>query len=458
MSISGTFVIDTTGAVLVSVTELTPGTGASNLGKAEDAAHTSGDVGVMVLGVRNDAGSAFAADGDYVPLSIDSSGALRVTGGSGGTQYTEGDTDASITGTAMLMEGAGDTLVAAQGTAADGLLVNLGGNNDVTVTGDALTALQLIDNLVLAEDAAHASSDPGVQALAVRKATPANLSTTDGDYEPLQVSAGRLWTSAVIDTALPSGTNAIGKLAANSGVDIGDVDVTSVVPGTGATNLGKAEDAAHTSGDVGVMALSVRQNSPSSSLAGTEGDYAPLITTQKGALFVDASANAIDTELPAAATLADGASNFSTPSVGACVQLWNGSTWDRARNVIEGTALSSAARTATTNSSDITTYGARGMLVFLRISSAGTGNLRIFVYGKDPVSGQYVSLNNSAPTITATGTYALSLGNGSNGTGVTGDGSMTQYVGAAFSGTVRVTIAHSDGSSWTYSAGYSFTY
>ena len=31
-----------------------------------------------------------------------------------------------------------------------------------------------------------------------------------------------------VDAALPAGTNAIGKLAANSGVDIGDVDVTSV--------------------------------------------------------------------------------------------------------------------------------------------------------------------------------------------------------------------------------------
>jgi hypothetical protein len=55
-----------------------------------------------------------------------------------------------------------------------------------------------------------------------------------------------------ITNALPAGTNAIGKLAANTGVDIGDVDVTSIVPGTGATNLGKAEDAAHASGDVGL--------------------------------------------------------------------------------------------------------------------------------------------------------------------------------------------------------------
>lgn len=52
----------------------------------------------------------------------------------GGTEYTEGDTDASITGGAMMMEGAANTLVPAQGTALDGLLVNLGSNNDVNVS------------------------------------------------------------------------------------------------------------------------------------------------------------------------------------------------------------------------------------------------------------------------------------------------------------------------------------
>jgi hypothetical protein len=35
-----------------------------------------------------------------------------------------------------------------------------------------------------------------------------------------------------ITNALPAGTNAIGKLAANSGVDIGDVDITSIAAGT----------------------------------------------------------------------------------------------------------------------------------------------------------------------------------------------------------------------------------
>jgi hypothetical protein len=83
-------------------------------------------------------------------------------------------------------------------------------------------------NLGKAEDAASAGGDTGVGMLAVRKATPADTSGTDGDYEFLQMDNGRLWASATIDAALPAGTNGIGKLTANSGVDIGDVDVTSV--------------------------------------------------------------------------------------------------------------------------------------------------------------------------------------------------------------------------------------
>lgn len=47
-----------------------------------------------------------------------------------------------------------------------------------------------------AEDVASADADVGVPAMAVRKATPANTSGTDGDYEMLQMSAGRLWVDA----------------------------------------------------------------------------------------------------------------------------------------------------------------------------------------------------------------------------------------------------------------------
>lgn len=71
----------------------------------------------------------------------------------------------------------------------------------------------------------------------------------------------------------------------------GTVAISSVTPGTTATSLGKAEDAAHTTGDVGVMALAVRQDSPAA-LAGASGDYIPLTTNAQGALrthIVDAA-------------------------------------------------------------------------------------------------------------------------------------------------------------------------
>lgn len=85
-------------------------------------------------------------DAEVVPLAgynaqavaiVDASGA-QITSLGAGTEYTEGSTDVSITGIAVLMEGAADTLVPLQGTAADGLLVNLGTNNDVTVTSSSL--------------------------------------------------------------------------------------------------------------------------------------------------------------------------------------------------------------------------------------------------------------------------------------------------------------------------------
>jgi hypothetical protein len=60
---------------------------------------------------------------------------------------------------------------------------------------------------------------------------------------------------------------------------------TSIVPGTAATHLGKAEDAAHTSGDTGVMALTVRADTAAAT-AGTTGDYQPQITDSVGATWM----------------------------------------------------------------------------------------------------------------------------------------------------------------------------
>jgi len=126
--------------------------------------------------------------------------------------------------------------------------------------GAALTSLQLIDDIVKTEDSASADGHAGVGALAVRKATPANTSGSDGDYEFLQMSAGRLWCSSTIDTALPAGTNAIGKLAANTGVTIGAVEIASSQTLSTVTTVGTVS-----------LASDVRQSTSSNLKAQVEG-------------------------------------------------------------------------------------------------------------------------------------------------------------------------------------------
>ncbi len=61
-------------------TSVTPGTAAANLGKAEDAGHNSGDVGVMALAVANEGNTARGADNDYTPIAVDTEGNVRVVG------------------------------------------------------------------------------------------------------------------------------------------------------------------------------------------------------------------------------------------------------------------------------------------------------------------------------------------------------------------------------------------
>ena len=76
-------------------TSVTPGTAAANLGKAIDSAAGSTDTGVATLALRDDALSTLTPiEGDYVPLRVNSTGALWVTGN---TQYTNDTTFTALT-------------------------------------------------------------------------------------------------------------------------------------------------------------------------------------------------------------------------------------------------------------------------------------------------------------------------------------------------------------------------
>ena len=277
----------------------------------EDTAHVSGDKVTMAGVVQQSADSALSTDGDRSLLQVDSSGYLKVNvkaGAAGGTQYTEGDTDASITGTAMMMEGAGNALVAAPGTTADGLLVNLGPNNDVTVTGTVavtqsgtwdevgindsgnsitvddggssltvdgtitetnsgsiLTSVQLIDDTVttLGTDTYTEATSKGLTIGAVRRDADTTLVNTTNEFGPLQMDAnGRLKVevfdggdSHTVDGTVAATQSGTWILGANSGVDIGDVTINNA-SGASAVNIQDGGNSITVDGTVAVTGVS----------------------------------------------------------------------------------------------------------------------------------------------------------------------------------------------------------
>jgi len=150
-----------------NIDDIIPGVGATNLGKAEDAVHGTGDTGVMALVVRNDTLAALAGtDGDYAPLQVNASGALFIQEGAAM------DVSAATVTTTPAITGGGTEATAQR----------------VTIANDSTGVLSVDDN------------------------------------------GGTLTVD--VGTALPAGTNAIGKLAANTGVDIGDVDILSIAAGS----------------------------------------------------------------------------------------------------------------------------------------------------------------------------------------------------------------------------------
>lgn len=102
------------------------------------------------------------------------------------------------------------------------------------------------------------------------------------------------------------GTDAIPGTAVN-GLD---VDVTRIIPGTSALLLGKAEDDAAASGDTGVAALTVRQDTPASTTT-ADGDYQNLKTDSTGRLWVNASGVAVPITDNAGSLTVDGSVSFA---------------------------------------------------------------------------------------------------------------------------------------------------
>lgn len=171
------------------------------------------------------------------------------------------------------------------------------GGNSITVDGTVTVAIQGGGlGPAKVEDIASANADTGMAAMAIRKATPANTSDTDGDYEFLQMSAGRLWTSA----ALEAGTNYVGKVRLTDGTTDAEVvplagfnaSAVAVVDASGnqITSFGGGteytEDAAAAANPTGAAVILVRQDTLSASTVSADGDNIAARSTSKGELYV----------------------------------------------------------------------------------------------------------------------------------------------------------------------------
>lgn len=170
---------------------------------------------------------------------------------------------------------------------------NLGGVNSSAGTGDANGGAAMLPTSLntyagggtydRAKAIVNATNSTGTGILAVGAVAQFDdvspTAITENQFGNLRMSANRNLYGTIRDAAGNErgvNVNASNQLS---------VSADAVVPGTGATNLGKAEDAVHASGDTGVAALAVRDDTLNST-SGTEGDYEMLHTTADGALWV----------------------------------------------------------------------------------------------------------------------------------------------------------------------------
>lgn len=155
---------------------------------AEDAAHGSGDGGIMLLAVRKDTAAALAGtDGDYIPLIVDANGALHVNVGT--PALPSGAATAAAQATESTLTGAVTETAPATDTASSGL------------NGRLQRIAQRITSLIALIPAALTGS--GNFKVAVQEALPAGTATIGAtlDAGPAQTLTRTFTTSADMTTA-----------------------------------------------------------------------------------------------------------------------------------------------------------------------------------------------------------------------------------------------------------------
>jgi hypothetical protein len=207
---------------------------------------------------------------------------IDITPGTGKTVLTDDCTTghAQVVKLAIATDGSA-TLIPSDGT--DGLLVNLGTNNDVTIaTLPALVAGDAnIGNVdIVTVPAPLSTTGGGTEATALRV-------TLASDSTGL-VSVDDNASSLTVDA--PVGTPVFVRLS-DGASPITTLPVSLATPGVDVGSLGKQEGAPHTAGNTGVLLLGVRNTSHTAFTGVAQGDYSPINVDAEGCVVVVGNVN-----------------------------------------------------------------------------------------------------------------------------------------------------------------------
>lgn len=229
-----------------------------------------------------------------------------------------------------LADGTADSAAVIPGSATDGLLVNLGANNDVTVAGVATAAKQDTGNTSLATLAgAVAGTEMQVDVLTM----PSTAVTNAGTFA-VQENGAALTSLQLIDDTVYASDAALNKTVGIGAVfdDVATVAITENQAGYLRMSSRRAlliEGVA--SGTV--VPTSLASTTITGTVAVTKSGTWDI--TNAGTFAVQA---AVD-ELPAAAAAADNFANPTTTNIMAMGMVWDGATWDRAAGTSADGAL-----------------------------------------------------------------------------------------------------------------------
>lgn len=277
-----------------------------------DTAHDAVDAGepVKIGGYASAAApTGVSGDADRVNAWFLRNGAqaavITAAGALIGGDATNGlDVDVTrVTGT-VTVDGSGVTQPVSLASVPSHAVTNAG-TFAVQESGAALTALQLIDDTVFAEDVAAQAADKGVAVLAVRRDADTSLVGTDNDYANLQVDAngylkveifdggGSHTVDGTVTANLAAGTNNIGDVdiltIAAGDNNIGNVDIVSLPAST--NTLEVVGDAAHDAAIAGNPVRLAGRALTADYTAVAAGDTADIITTLTGKVVVYPYAN-----------------------------------------------------------------------------------------------------------------------------------------------------------------------